>query len=268
MPPSWDQLYEIAVCHAGHFTTADAATAGYSPQLLAKHIKAGRISRVRRGIYRLVHYPIDDGDQLAVLWLWSARTGVFSHETALTLHDLSDVLPSRVHMTLPASWRARRLRVPAILILTYADIPDGERTWHGSVPITKPARTLQDCAATHVAPQFLEQAIREGLARGLFTPGDIAPVREHLAAIAKASAAADAINAELTIRQAADLLDVPRADLEQLLDKGRIASRRVGGERRILVDDLLAFKQADDIHVASHLETNDPHGGAVRQDDP
>ncbi len=53
--PLWDQLYEIASAQDGHFTTSQAATAGYSPQLLAKYLKNGRISRVRRGIYRLVH---------------------------------------------------------------------------------------------------------------------------------------------------------------------------------------------------------------------
>ena len=31
--------------------------------------------------------------------------GVFSHDTALALHELSDALPARAHLTLPASWR-------------------------------------------------------------------------------------------------------------------------------------------------------------------
>ena len=55
--PDWDQLYETAGSQEGHFTTKQAEDAGYSPQLLAKHLRAGRIARVRRGIYRLVHFP-------------------------------------------------------------------------------------------------------------------------------------------------------------------------------------------------------------------
>ena len=51
--PTWNRLYEVASAQEGHFTTQQAAEAGYSPQLLRKHIQAGRIVRVRRGIYEL-----------------------------------------------------------------------------------------------------------------------------------------------------------------------------------------------------------------------
>src|SRR5512139_1302571 len=110
--PSWDALYEIASAQEGLFTTAQAGEAGYSPQLLQKHLSARRIQRVRRGVYRLVHFPPGDHEDLAAVWLWSDREGVFSHETALFLHGLSDVLPTRVHLSVPAEWQGRRLRVP------------------------------------------------------------------------------------------------------------------------------------------------------------
>ena len=38
--PSWDRLYEAAVGQEGHFTTEQAAEAGYSPQLLVHHVRA------------------------------------------------------------------------------------------------------------------------------------------------------------------------------------------------------------------------------------
>ncbi len=44
---------------------------------------------MRRGVYRLVHFPVGDHEDLTAVWLWSEREGVFSHETALALHDLS-----------------------------------------------------------------------------------------------------------------------------------------------------------------------------------
>ena len=58
--PSWDALYEVASAQEGLFTTVQAADAGYSPQLLQKHLHAGRLHRVRRGVYRLVHFPPGD----------------------------------------------------------------------------------------------------------------------------------------------------------------------------------------------------------------
>src|SRR5687767_543553 len=102
----WDRLYATAEAQQGHFTTAQAASAGFSPQLLAKHIQARRITRERRGVYRLVHFPAMEHEELMVVWLWADRAGVFSHQTALFLHGLSDVLPSRLHLTLPLAWRS------------------------------------------------------------------------------------------------------------------------------------------------------------------
>jgi predicted transcriptional regulator of viral defense system len=89
----------VASGQEGHFTTQQAAEAGCSPPLLRKHIQAGRIVRVRRGIYRLVHFPAGEHEELVVVWLWSERQGVFSHQTALGLHGLSDVLPSKIHLS-------------------------------------------------------------------------------------------------------------------------------------------------------------------------
>jgi hypothetical protein len=36
--PRWPHLYETATAQEGYFTTSQAAEAGYSPQLLAKHL--------------------------------------------------------------------------------------------------------------------------------------------------------------------------------------------------------------------------------------
>src|SRR5699024_9909781 len=88
--PEWDRLYEIASAQEGLFTTQQAAEAGYSPQLLVHHIRGGRMLRVRRGIYRLVHFPAGEHEELVTVWLWSEQAGVLSHETALGLHGLSD----------------------------------------------------------------------------------------------------------------------------------------------------------------------------------
>lgn len=185
--PNWDVLYETASAQDGHFTTTQAAEAGYSPQLLAKHLKAGRIRRVRRAVYRIVHYPAGDHEDLVVLWLWSNREGVFSHETALALHELSDALPTMVHMTLPRSWARRRIRIPVGLAVYHADVSEQERSWVGPVPVTEPARNLRDCAAEGVPPGLVRQARHEGLARGLFASADMDGVEEYLDRFEKAA---------------------------------------------------------------------------------
>lgn len=178
--PNWDHLFEIAAAQAGLFTTKQAAEAGYSSQLIAHHVGAGRMSRVRRGVYRLVHYPPDEHEDLSLVWLWSEQEGVFSNQTALSLHDLSDVLPARVHLTVPEAWRARRLRVPDGVVLHYADLEDGERRWFGPVPATAPLRTLLDCAAEHLPPELLRVATLDALRQGLVAPEELDVVRAAL----------------------------------------------------------------------------------------
>lgn len=180
--PDWDALYEAATAQAGHFTTAQAAQAGYSGPLLHKHRRAGRIRRVQRGIYRLVHYPPTEHEEFVAHWLWSARAGVFSHQTALALHGLSDLLPMRVHLTLPASWAERRLRIPKGLVLHFSDIQRKSRSWAGPVPLTVPERTLEDCAAIGLAPDLLRQAARQALDRSLVSRTSLSGVRSALRA--------------------------------------------------------------------------------------
>lgn len=178
--PDWDQLYETASAQDGLFTTRQAADAGYSTHLLAHYIHTGKVLRVQRGIYRLVHFPPGEHEDLVAAWLWSEREGVLSHETALGLHQLSDVLPALVHLTLPAAWRPRRFRVPKGVVLHHADVPAAERAWFGAVPITKPRRTLLDCAAEHLSPELLRQAALQALQRGMVTRTQIADVAAAL----------------------------------------------------------------------------------------
>ncbi len=180
--PQWSQLYDIAGAQEGHFTSVQAADAGYSPQLLAKYLKNGRIVRLRRGIYRLVHFPPGDHEDLVVISLWSERVGVFSHETALALHHLSDVLSAKVHLTVPSDWRARRLRVPSGTLLHFADLTDDDRNWAGAVVVTSPARTVIDCADAHVSPEIVRQAVAEGVHRGIFTEAMVESAVEYLQA--------------------------------------------------------------------------------------
>ncbi|MCZ2155808.1 MAG: hypothetical protein LC114_18225 [Bryobacterales bacterium] len=82
-------------------------------------------------------------------------------------------LPANIHLSLPMIWRQRRLRVPKVLVLHFADVDATERNWIGPVPATSVRRTLDDCAHSGLTPDLLRQAARQALTRGLVTKPDL-----------------------------------------------------------------------------------------------
>lgn len=172
MRGSWAQLNEVALQQRGYFTSAQARDAGFSRQLLHKYVLSGRVNSELYGVYRLAVFPFQEHDELIGLWLWTERAGVFSHETALMLYQLSDVLPVQVHVTVPPTWR-RRPSIPSTLVLHRAHLPESERTWVGPVPVTTAGRAIRDVFDAGLDPQLVAQAIAEGKARKLLAQSEV-----------------------------------------------------------------------------------------------
>jgi predicted transcriptional regulator of viral defense system len=173
-----DQLYRIAEPQAGYFTTKQAKKAGYTENNFLYHINAGNWIKHWRGIYRLAHFPESESSQLLLWSLWSRNRAdipqaVYSHETALRIHELSDIMPTKLHITVPRSF-LKKSQKPAILILHKADLPENDiQEMHGC-RCTSPLRTLIDLIeAGTVSPDLINQALQEALAKGLITRNDI-----------------------------------------------------------------------------------------------
>ncbi len=163
-------LHGIATGQGGYFTAKQAAGAGYDYPHLNYHLKAGNFERADHGLYRIVTIPLAEQDQLIRLSLWSRDRqdhpqAVASHETALALHGLSDVLPRRVHLTVPRSFRKA---VPAGCVLHRAATPETDVEQRDGYNITTPLRTLIDVATGDtVTGEQLARAIDDALQRGL-----------------------------------------------------------------------------------------------------
>lgn len=179
--PDHDALNAIAASQAGYFTTAQARECGFSDQLIQSHLKTGNFERVLRGVYRHRVIPPGEHGDLVVYWLWSGGEGVFSHQTVLSLLRLSDVLPARTHLTLPAARRARPpSKVPLGLVPHYADVPPAEREWFGPVPVTSPYRAIVDCLEAGESDAILTQAVDDAEARGLLDGRQVEYIRARI----------------------------------------------------------------------------------------
>lgn len=159
------RLLAIAARQSGYFTAAQALDAGYSYPAQRYHAKRGNWLRVDRGIYRFPEWPTGPREDLVRWSLWSRGRAVVSHETALSVHELGDVDPARVHLTVPPNFRQRN---PGV-VLHRADLPREDVEEHDGFHVTTLVRSLLDVATGELDLDQLGQAIEEALAQGVTT---------------------------------------------------------------------------------------------------
>jgi predicted transcriptional regulator of viral defense system len=167
-----DGLYLVAEAQAGYFTAQQALAASMDRSTLSHHARpGGRYLRLGRGVYRLRHFPSSPHEHVMAAWLPLREAGaVVSHESALELHELSDVIPSAIHLSLPRSARGQRPR-PGVRLHTLNQPPKKSETCRiAGLPVTRPERTIIDAIAAGTQPEQIEMAIRQALERGLTTP--------------------------------------------------------------------------------------------------
>ncbi len=179
-----DSLFEIAEGQQGYFTAKQAADVGYLLGSQAHHVKSGNWVRVERGIYRLARFPQSNEEQLVIYTLWSRNRvgepqGVYSHQTALSIHGLSDVNPSKLHMTVPSKFR-RSAPIPKPLLLHRAMLDKKDVEHRQGFAVTRPVRAIADLvAAESVSRDIIEQALAEGRQRGVITTSEISEMRRR-----------------------------------------------------------------------------------------
>jgi hypothetical protein len=180
------KLFAVAEAQGGFFTAKQAEEAGIARSHHAYHVRVGNWQRENCGIFRLTQFPMPERPDLILWSLWSrnreedAAQGVYSHQTALSLYDLSDLMPSKLHMTVPTKFR-RNKEIPSILALHYADLPRDQVEEREGYRVTRPIRAIAD-ASQDVSPEIVSQAFSEAKKRGLVTEKDVERYRDELPA--------------------------------------------------------------------------------------
>jgi predicted transcriptional regulator of viral defense system len=95
----------------GFVTSTQVSEAGLQRRLLSELIESKAIYRVARGIYAL---PDVWEDEMYFLQYRFSK-GIFSNETALYLHDMTDRTPANYTMTFPHGYNAKGIKKAGVI---------------------------------------------------------------------------------------------------------------------------------------------------------
>ena len=169
--PDMQCLYQVAGGQMGHFTAAQARACGFSTSLIAYHRGTGRFIRIHRGVYRLRDFPSSPREEVMAAWLAVGKDrAVVSHESALELLELSDVIPNSIHLTVHRSIR-NLPKLPGVTILTKSRpiMREDTRSVDG-IRVTSPVRSILDAAVWGTSPDQVQHAVWDALQQGTATP--------------------------------------------------------------------------------------------------
>lgn len=160
-------LFQLASEQRGYFTTAQARDYGHSRALLAHHAKVGTFQRAYTGVYRCRDYPSTPREEVVAAWLAVGKDiAVVSHESALELWNLGDLIPDAVHLTVPRT-RRNLPRLPGVMIhTTTRPLKGADVQMVEGLRVTTPLRTLLDVADSAGAPDQIGFAPLQAIRRG------------------------------------------------------------------------------------------------------
>ncbi|MBD5656842.1 MAG: hypothetical protein IAI50_16925 [Candidatus Eremiobacteraeota bacterium] len=156
-----DTLVAIGEGQDGYFTTQQAQQAGLSLHSLVSLEQAGHLEREQYGLYRLARWPSSKRPGLWRAFLWAMRIdphAAFSHRTALELHGVSDINPSKIDVTFPASARLRSIKPPSV-VAHRRELPEPHVEDRDGLRITTLYRTLLDLVSDGLARDAVADAL-------------------------------------------------------------------------------------------------------------
>jgi predicted transcriptional regulator of viral defense system len=166
----WESIMEVAVDNGGYVTPALLAPFGVPAIELRKMVARNVLTSAAHGVYRVPLVPIDTFDEFILARLWAKGRGVASHDSALLVHELCDISPTKVHITIPHGYRIDKAGAEGYAIHR-ASLEPNETTRLGAVTVTTIMRAVTDSLAS-VPAYLLRQAIETARSQGSIRRGD------------------------------------------------------------------------------------------------
>ena len=165
----FEQLDEMLADYDGMLQTSMVTAAGISKTIFYEYAKKNKLAKVAHGIY------VSDDAWSDAMYLLHLRCdqAVFSHETALFFHDLTDREPSPYSITVKTGYNPSRLKADGIKVYTVkAALHDigitTERTPFGHmVPVYDMERTICDLIRNRnsIEMQSMQDALKQYVRR-------------------------------------------------------------------------------------------------------
>jgi predicted transcriptional regulator of viral defense system len=171
-----NELLALAGENDGLLTAKQARALGIVDSVLARLTQRGKLERAARGVYRVPYYPVDRFSQYreAVLWVRGSNGPeniALSYDTALAVYGISDVNPSRVHVTVPKDARFRRHQ-PTWILIHYGELTPANVTVHEGLPVTSMEKSILDVLNETGRLGLARQAIRDARKEGYISAAD------------------------------------------------------------------------------------------------
>jgi predicted transcriptional regulator of viral defense system len=157
----------VALEQHGFVTSAQTRDAGVSTPLLASMVRRGRLEHVSRGVYRIGQVPVTQYAPLMQAVLWTGfPEACLSHDSALDVWDISDILPNQIHVTVGAKRRIER-EIPDRYVIHHDDLDARDVTWFESIPTVTAATAIRQCLETGVPTYLIRQALERSARTGI-----------------------------------------------------------------------------------------------------
>ena len=160
-------LIEVANAQGGYFTAKQALRCGYSHRIQKYHVETKHWIKEDRGLFRFDFLYSKYDEYFKAIFITRDRNdlpqGVISHESALFIHELGEIIPHKVHITVPKTYRKKFTEKKYSIFKE--DLEQNEITNKEGIPLTTPIKSIID-VFERIDLEQIEKIINEASKKG------------------------------------------------------------------------------------------------------